>query len=95
MINSISVSELKMLGNVNLIDIRSIEKYNNKHIMNAINIPMEQLLINPNKYLNKYERYYIYCQKGMQSRKMCQILTNSGYNVTNITGGYEAWILNE
>lgn len=95
MINNISVSELKMLGNVNLIDIRSIEKYNSKHIMNAINIPMEQLLINPSKYLNRHERYYIYCQKGIQSRKLCQILTSNGYNVTNITGGYEAWILNE
>lgn len=95
MINSISISELRMLGNINLIDIRSIEKYNSKHIMNAVNIPMEQLLINPNKYLNKYEKYYIYCQKGIQSRKLCQILTNSGYNVINITGGYEAWILDE
>jgi len=95
MINSISVSELKRLGNINLIDIRSIEKYNNKHILNARNIPMEQLLINPSKYLNKYETYYIYCQKGIQSRKLCQILTNSGYNAINITGGYEAWILNE
>lgn len=95
MINSISISELKELGNINLIDIRSIEKYNNKHILNAINIPMEQLLINPSKYLKKQEKYYIYCQKGIQSRKLCQILINSGYNVINITGGYEAWILNE
>ncbi len=95
MIESISVSELKRLGNVNLIDIRSIEKYNDKHILNARNIPMEQLIVYPSKYLNKYERYYIYCQKGIQSRKLCQILKNSGYNVINITGGYEAWILNE
>ncbi len=95
MINSISVSELKKLNNINLIDIRSIEKYNSRHILNAINIPMEQLLINSNKYLNKNEKYYIYCQKGMQSRKLCQILQNNGYNVVNVTGGYEAWILNE
>lgn len=95
MIESISISDLKQLGNINLIDIRSMEKYNSNHIMNAKNIPMEQLLINPNKYLNKFERYYIYCQKGMQSRKLCQILKNNGYNVVNVTGGYEAWILNE
>jgi len=95
MIESISVSELKKLNNINLIDIRSIEKYNDKHILNARNISMEQLLINPNKYLNRYEKYYIYCQKGIQSRKLCQILTNNYYNVTNVIGGYEAWILNE
>lgn len=95
MFESISVTDLKQLNNPNLIDIRSIEKYNNKHIMNAVNIPLEQLLIKPEKYLNKERKYYIYCQKGVQSRKLCQILINSGYNVVNVSGGYEAWILNE
>ncbi|MBQ9072532.1 MAG: rhodanese-like domain-containing protein [Bacilli bacterium] len=95
MFESISVTELKKLNNINLIDIRSIEKYNNKHILNARNIQMEQLLVYPNKYLNKYDKYYIYCQKGIQSRKLCQILKNSGYNVVNVSGGYEAWVLNE
>lgn len=95
MIESISVSDLKKINNINLIDIRSIQKYNNGHILNARNIPMEQLLIYPNKYLDMYDKYYIYCQKGIQSRKLCQILKNSGYNVINVSGGYEAWVLNE
>ena len=95
MFQKISVTDLKKLDNLNLIDIRSIEKYNNKHIMNAVNIPFNQLLINPDKYLDKNKKYYIYCQKGFQSRKLCQILASSGYNVVNINGGYEAWVLNE
>lgn len=95
MFQSISVSELKKLNNINLIDIRSIEKYNNNHILNAKNIPMEELLIRPNKYLINSEKYYIYCQRGIKSTKLCQILSNNGYNVVNIIGGYEAWILNE
>lgn len=95
MFENISVIELKKLNNINLIDIRSIEKYNNKHILNAINIPLEQLLIKPEKYLAKFEKYYIYCQKGIQSRKLCQLLIQKGYNVVNVSGGYEAWILNE
>ena len=95
MFESISVTDLKKLNYVNLIDIRSIEKYNNKHIPNAKNIPMEQLLIRPEKYLDKNQRYYIYCQKGIQSRTLCQILVSSGYNVTNVSGGYEAWVINE
>lgn len=95
MISSISVSDLKRLGNVNIIDIRSVEQYNNNHIPGAKNIEMNQLLIKPNKYLSKTSRYYIYCKKGIQSRKLCQILANNGYNVVNIQGGYEAWILSE
>jgi len=95
MFESISVGELKKMNNINLIDIRGIEKYNNKHIVNAKNIPLEQLLIKPEKYLSKFEKYYIYCQKGIQSRKLCQILINNGYMVVNIIGGYEAWVLDE
>ena len=95
MVESISVYELKKLNNINIIDIRSIEKYNNRHIDNARNIPLEQLLINFNKYLDRKKKYYIYCQKGIQSRKICQILKNNGYNAINITGGYEAWVLSE
>jgi len=39
MIDSISVNELKKLNNINIIDIRGIEKYNDGHIYNAVNIP--------------------------------------------------------
>lgn len=95
MINSISVTELKKYNNLNIIDIRGVEKYNSKHIPGAINISFEQLLINPGKYLNHNNTYYIYCQKGIQSRRLCSILLNMGYDVVNISGGYEAWILNE
>ena len=95
MIESISVLKLQHLNNPNIIDIRSIEKYNNNHIPNSINIPLEKLLSNFNKHLEKNKKYYIYCQKGIQSKKVCQILKNSGYDVINIIGGYEDWILNK
>ena len=95
MISNINISELLNLNNINIIDIRSIEKYNDNHIPNAINIPQEKLLLNPNKYLNKETRYYIYCQKGMSSYNICKILTSIGYKVTNINGGYESYIMNQ
>ena len=95
MIENITVLKLQYLNNPNIIDIRSIEKYNNNHIPNSINIPLEKLLSNFSKYLDKDKKYYIYCQKGIQSKKLCQILKNSGYNVVDIIGGYEAWMLNK
>ena len=95
MLESISISNLKKLESPNLIDIRSIEKYNSNHIRNAINIPLEQLLINPSKYLSKSIKYYIYCQTGIRSLKLCRILKSNGYDVVNVSGGYEAWILSE
>lgn len=86
---------LNLKGNINIIDIRSIEKYNYNHINNAINIPVEKLLLDPSKYLNKDSKYYIYCQKGMTSNNTCKILEKLGYKVVNINGGYESYILNK
>lgn len=93
--NSISVDELRSLSSVNVIDIRSEEKYNDNHILNAYNIPYNKLISFPERYLNKNTIYYIYCQKGMRSKQVCNILITKGYNVVNIIGGYEAWILTE
>ena len=86
MLESISVD--KVDGLENIIDIRNIEKYNNNHINGSINIPFDKLLLNPGKYLNKNKVYYIYCQKGTQSRKMCLFLRKNGYRAINIEGGY-------
>lgn len=93
MIKEISINDLKKLNNINLIDIRSIEKYNDNHIPGSINIPKILLLKNYFKYLDKAKIYYIYCQKGEQSIKVCRLLTSLGYTVINIKGGYEEWIL--
>ena len=46
MISNINVNELLKLNNINIIDIRSIEKYNFNHINGAINIPMNNLISN-------------------------------------------------
>ena len=78
----------------NIIDIRSIEKYNNRHIPEAINIPSEKLILNPDKYLNKETKYYLYCQHGKTSYSVCKILSNMGYKTININGGYESFIMN-
>lgn len=94
--NSISVQELKQISyNDNLIDIRGISSFNNNHIPGAKNIPFNSLIINPNKYLDKNRIYYIYCQKGYKSIKTCQILNSLGYKTINISGGYEAWVLDK
>ena len=89
----IKVNELLKLNNPNIIDIRSLEKYNDNHILNATNINYNLLITNPSKYLNKSETYYIYCQKGITSKRVTEILRSYGYNILNIIGGYEAYIL--
>ena len=94
MINSISISDLKSkINSINLIDIRNKIRYNSGHISGAKNIEKDDLLKNPNKYLNKQDTYYIYCERGITSYNVTIALTNLGYNVINIEGGYSRWIL--
>ena len=90
----ISIDDFMKLVNPNIIDVRIPQKYNDNHIPGAININANSLLNNPEKYLNPSLIYYIYCQKGTSSRTLAQFLRVKGYQVFNIIGGYEAWILN-
>ena len=89
----ISIPELKKLQNPIIIDIRSVENYNNRHIPGAQNISYTNLLIKPNLYLNKNDKYYIYCQHGKTSVGLCNQLNKLGYQTYSIIGGYENWVL--
>ena len=84
-----------LLNNANVVDIRSREKYNSSHIDGAINVPYEKIISNPEQFLEKNIKYYIYCQKGTTSFKICGILSKKGYNVINVNGGYESYLLHK
>ena len=90
--DNITVNELKQLSDVNIIDIRDALAYNTGHIKGSINIDMNQLLLYPDQYLNRNKVYYIYCQMGVKSYKLCNILKARGYNTININGGYNAYV---
>lgn len=81
------------LDNLNIIDIRDGYLYNIGNIPNSKNIPMNFLLMNPSNYLEYGKTYYIYCNFGHNSKKVCESLTLKGYNVINIIGGYNEYKL--
>lgn len=80
--------------NINIIDIRSKYIYELSHINKSINIPYEYLLLTPEKYLNPYEKYYLYCQAGYTSKEVSKRLNVKGYNTISINGGYNSYKLN-
>lgn len=90
---SINVTDFMNLSNINVIDVRSVEKFNSSHIPGSINVPSDKLLLNPYNYINKNAKYYLYCQHGLTSRNVCNILSKLGFNVVNIDGGFEEWLL--
>lgn len=93
MYSSITASDIKgMIGKINIIDIRENYLYRLGSIPTSKNIPLSYLDMSPEKYLKKDEKYYIYCALGMKSPKLCNKLSNLGYNIVNILGGYNEYI---
>ena len=84
-LNSLNISD-------NLIDIRDKYEYMLGHIDKAINIPMNYLYMNPENYLNKEKKYYLYCDYGTKSRKLSSFLNDLGYKTISLIGGYEKYI---
>lgn len=89
----INVNDIdELIGNVELIDIREDYEYKGGSINSAKNIPMGELLNNPDKYLNKSKEYYIMCQSGGRSARTCNALTSQGFNVVNVSGGMGSYV---
>lgn len=84
---------LTLSPSISIIDIRSNQSFNNNHIPGAINIPYEKLILNPGNYLTFSNQYYLYCQKGVTSKKICSMLNRMGYHTISVDGGYEEWII--
>lgn len=85
---SVNVNELEnKLKSIDLIDIREPYEYKSGHLPNAKNIPMENIISNSDKYLNKDKEYYIICQSGARSSRVCSVLDKAGYKIINVSGG--------
>ncbi|MDF2942114.1 MAG: Rhodanese domain protein [Herbinix sp.] len=90
--NSVHMSEIdNMLNEINLIDIREPFECARGCIKTAKNIPMTQLLADPEKYLDKSKKYYIMCQSGGRSSGATSTLSRAGYEVVNVRGGMERY----
>lgn len=74
-----------------LIDVRDKYEYVLGNIKNSINIPYNYLALMPENYLNANSTYYIYCDSGTKSRKLCIQLTQLGYHVVDLIGGYQSY----
>lgn len=72
-----------------LLDIRDKYEYILGSIPNSINIPYNYLFLMPENYLDISSVYYIYCESGSKSRKLCLHLNQLGYKVVDLIGGYE------
>ena len=71
-----------------LIDVRTEIEYNNGHLDNAVNIPLDFLRTRLNE-IDKNREIIVYCQVGLRGYYAERILKQHGYKVRNLSGGYK------
>lgn len=81
-----------LIGKIELIDIRETYEYKSGSIKSAKNIPMGEILSEPNKYLKKDKEYYIMCQSGGRSSRACKELSELGFDIINVAGGVGSYV---
>lgn len=75
-------------SNITLLDVRTVKEYEEKHLKNAINIPVQQL----DHSLSRLEKVkskpiIVYCRSGSRSIKASRILEKNGFTPLNVEGG--------
>ena len=75
-------------GNTIVLDVRTEDEFNNGHLEGAVNIPIDSLRARVSE-LDKSKEILEYCQIGLRGYVASRILTQKGYKVKNIDGGYK------
>ena len=75
--------------NTIVLDVRTEVEFNNGHIKDAINIPVDSLREKIGE-LDKNKVILEYCQVGLRGYVASRILTQKGFKVKNLTGGYKS-----
>ncbi len=83
-------------SNITLLDVRTVKEYEEKHLKNAINIPVQEL----DSTLNRLEKMkskpiIVYCRSGSRSIKASRILEKNGFTPLNVEGGIIELIRND
>ena len=73
-----------------IVDVRERQEFQSGHIPTAVNLPLSELETGYKKLEPQY-KYYIICQAGARSAAACQFLAMQGFDVTNVSGGMNAW----
>ncbi len=75
-----------------LLDVRTELEFNNGHIPGALNIPVDSLRGRLAE-LPRDRPIVAYCQVGQRGYLATRILMQSGFNVSNLGGGYKTYLL--
>lgn len=76
--------------NTILLDVRKPDEYARGHIEGAVNIPVDELRSRLDE-IDRDKEVIEYCQVGLRGHVAERILTQHGYKVKNLTGGWKTF----
>ena len=85
---------LQANDNIQLIDVRTPEEYDQSHILNSelINLQNEKEFLEKTRALDKSKPVYVYCRTGGRSNVAAKHLANNGFKeIKDLKGGIVAW----
>ena len=76
-----------------LVDVRTSEEHAQEHIPGSINIDVKEPIFieRATATLNKEKPVALYCRSGRRSKAAAKQLSQAGFNVVELDGGYNAW----
>lgn len=86
-----SVLEKQDKDNV-IVDIRDKQTFDELKVNNEVINLNKDMIDNNQINLDKSKKYYIYCNRGRKSKEITDMLSNMGYDASNIEGGYLEYI---
>jgi rhodanese-related sulfurtransferase len=94
--SNVNVDEFQNLiadANMQLLDVRSRDEYDEGHIAGAalVDVNDSTFVEQAVAVLDKQRPVAVYCRSGRRSARAASLLTEQGYTVTNLNGGVLAW----
>lgn len=91
-IKTISADELAVIASkqkINLLDVRKKSEYDSEHILNAENLPLDNINDNMAR-IDKDKTYFVHCAAGYRSMIFTSILRLRGYDkLVDVKGGFK------
>jgi NADPH-dependent 2,4-dienoyl-CoA reductase/sulfur reductase-like enzyme/rhodanese-related sulfurtransferase len=84
------VQDLIGREDITLLDVRTVEEYDEGHIDTTVLIPVDELRARI-KELDPSKPVYVNCKTGLRSYIACRLLTQKGFACSNLSGGYRLY----
>ena len=88
-VDNLSFSEAKeqVAVDASWIDVRTQDEFEKGHCFGAINMPLNLLKLK-SRMLSRDKHYIVFCNSGRRSDAAAHLLTEDGFNVSVLRGGY-------